>query len=120
MARLQILELPTVYREDNSETPFVLVIDQATETTVATVRTGGDPSAVFSNYLDGLVARAIGARAVLVFEETIELPANQIAMEDGLTYPVTLKVTGDFRDFHDQASAEVRKAAERLRVDRVP
>ncbi|MGW1015591.1 hypothetical protein [Streptomyces niveus] len=68
MARLQILELPEGAGDDRP--PFVLVIDQ--------VPTDEDKFDAIRRDLgtpEDLVER-IGARAVLVFEDTIEIPAN--------------------------------------------
>lgn len=56
MARIQVLELPAVYRRDGSgETPFVLVIDHVTEAQIA----------YLAPKLDGL-AEKCGARASLL------------------------------------------------------
>ena len=63
MARLQILELPEGSNDDRP--PFVLVVDQV----------DGDAAEAIANA--GLTtAELIGARAVLVFEDTIDIPAN--------------------------------------------
>ncbi|MEV4908728.1 hypothetical protein AB0N46_29295 [Streptomyces albidoflavus] len=66
MARLQILELPTEHHGEEMITPFVLVIDEVT-----TDSDGVPPS----EFPDQLLER-IGARAILVFEDTVEIPAN--------------------------------------------
>lgn len=73
MARLQILELPTEHHGDDMVTPFVLVIDQYEP----------PPYPVDVNDPDPFVylAEKIGARAVLAFEETIEIPANADAQD---------------------------------------
>jgi hypothetical protein len=63
MARLQILELPSGVGDERP--PFLLVIDQASEQFVTEVA---------ANSKD--IAEAVGARAVCVFEETVEIPAN--------------------------------------------
>lgn len=68
MARLQILELPEGTGDDRP--PFVLVIDQ-----VPTDEVGFDALRRDLGTPDDLLER-IGARAVLVFEETIDIPAN--------------------------------------------
>jgi hypothetical protein len=86
MARLQVLELPTIYRDEGpDETPFVLVIDQASEATAATLGTDEE----ISNYAAAIgklrsvsLAEQIGARAVLVFEETIDIPATGQSSND--------------------------------------
>lgn len=78
MARLQILELPDVERSDGTyETPFVLVIDQANGTILSSLREqasrGVDDPLAYNP-----VADQIGATAVLVFDETIDIPANDL------------------------------------------
>lgn len=69
MARLQILELPEGAGDDRP--PFVLVIDGYTPQRYVL---GPDQPEPISEF-DG-VAEQIGARAVLVFEDTIDIPAN--------------------------------------------
>ncbi|MYW99940.1 MULTISPECIES: hypothetical protein [unclassified Streptomyces] len=71
MPRLQILELPDGAREDSP--PFVLVIDQAPSTGPLYRRFADDMD------LNDSIAARTGARAVLVFEDTVDLPANQEA-----------------------------------------
>lgn len=106
MARLQILELPE--GADDSRPPFVLVIDQAPR-----------DGALFRRFRDDIalndsVADRVGARAVLVFEDTIEIPANEVSIgPDG--YPVRLRVEADldgFREQVDEALADVQRRAE--------
>lgn len=104
MARLQILELPTVERPDGTEEkPFVLVIDQL----------GGDAvDAVSAASLS--TAELIGARAVFAFEDTVEIPANEVPVDpDG--YPLTIRIEGDFEQFREQVQDEIRKAQAELR-----
>jgi hypothetical protein len=70
MSRLQILELPTEHHGDDMITPWVLVIDEA--------ETGPDEGLLMKpSDWEGVRAQ-LGARAVLVFEETVEIPANQL------------------------------------------
>lgn len=64
MARIQVLELPAIYRGEDSETPFVLVIDQVDA--LETFRIPEDAT------------QRTGARAILVFAETVDIPANHI------------------------------------------
>lgn len=72
MARLQILELPTEHHGDDMTTPFVLVIDQ--------LPADDDGAAAIRRDLgSGDTPTLIGARAVLAFEETIDIPANDYA-----------------------------------------
>ncbi|MFF9279527.1 hypothetical protein [Streptomyces griseosporeus] len=103
MARIQILELPTVYRANgDDETPFAVVIDQADEETFQRFAYGEH---------DALKA-ALGARAVLVFADTIEIPANEVTVADGQT--VQLRVEPDFTTFREKLENEVRAAQARL------
>lgn len=105
MARLQILELPEGTSDDRP--PFVLIVDQ-----VPTDEAGFE--ALRRDLADGNLADKIGARAVLVFEETIDIPANEVPVgPDG--YPLRVHIEGDFDQFRDQVQDEVRKASEQLR-----
>ncbi|MGW4728865.1 hypothetical protein ACWEQC_06740 [Streptomyces shenzhenensis] len=104
MARIQILELPTIYRENgDDETPFALVIDQADEATYQSLAFGTTVEA------DGTLRESLkdelGARAILTFEETIEIPANGVTVTDGQV--VRLHVEGDFTKLRDQAEQEI-------------
>lgn len=104
MARLQILELPEGAGDDRP--PFVLVIDE--------VETDPDglPVIGFRDRRD--TADLIGARSVLVFEDTIEIPANELTLShvqkaaDGNV--VRLRVEPDLEGFTDTVMAEVAKA----------
>lgn len=108
MARIQILELPTVYQENGTdETPFVLIIDEYEPAQyILGVDQGPSPSP-----WDG-VAERIGARAILAFEETIDIPANQVLLEDGHT--VQLGVETDLQPFRELADAAIAEAASQL------
>lgn len=66
MARIQILELPTEHHGDDMVTPFAIVIDQLP----------ADADGHVADDYSGL-AEKLGARAVLAFEDTVEIPANQ-------------------------------------------
>ncbi|MFE3122346.1 hypothetical protein ACFXHD_02880 [Streptomyces hydrogenans] len=77
MPRLQILELPE--GPDDDRPPFALVIDQVDMTlanALANVTTDGAPFAD--------MATRLGARTVLVFGETIEIPANELPVDKPL------------------------------------
>jgi len=63
VARLQILQLPEGAGDDRP--PFVLVIDQASEDTADSLGVVGIST-----------AELVGARTVMVFRETVEIPAN--------------------------------------------
>ena len=84
MARLQILELPEGSGDERP--PFILVIDQ------------------WVNPFHGQAhqwAEQVGAQGVLVFEETIDIPANDVPLDpDG--YPVKLRIEPDFDTFRQQ------------------
>lgn len=71
MARLQILELPTEHHGNDMVTPFVLVIDrvQNSETMLDFLR---DPPHLRDE---------LGARTVLVFDEEVEIPANETSAD---------------------------------------
>lgn len=104
MARIQILELPTIYRDEGpDETPYILVIDQAPA--------DGDAYDAFRRDLqahDSIVERT-GARAVLCFADTIDIPANETPVDpDG--YPLKIRVEGDFEQFREQVQDEISKA----------
>ncbi|WP_280331514.1 hypothetical protein [Nocardia wallacei] len=60
--RLRILELPTNYLGQASDTPFCLVFDNASHENMSMIE----------EMTDGLKDK-VGARAVLVFEDSIEL-----------------------------------------------
>lgn len=72
MARLQILELPEGASDDRP--PFVLVVDQYEPQRYILGFDQPEPVDQFAG-----IAEQIGARAVLVFEETIDIPANDLA-----------------------------------------
>ena len=70
MARLQILELPEGAGDDRP--PFVLVVDQVPTEDVAFDSLRRDLLG------DGELAPLLGARAVLCFEGTVDIPANDV------------------------------------------
>jgi hypothetical protein len=74
MARLQILELPEGTGDDRP--PFALVIDQYEPPPY--------PDEPEPSPFDG-IAEKIGARAVLIFDDTIDIPANASAEMPDLT-----------------------------------
>jgi hypothetical protein len=109
MARLQILELPTINRDEGpDETPFILVIDQVDEGTAADIARWPDD-----------IAKRTGARHVLCFSETVDIPANETPVDpDG--YPLKFRVEGDFEQFRQQVQDEIAKAQAEMReaIDR--
>lgn len=105
MARIQILELPTTYDGDTSQTPFAVIIDQL------------DEAGVFGETAMLEAAAKLGARAVLGFTETIDIPANDYSGQsinavDGGT--VSVKVVPDFSDFGPGVEAAIADANLRL------
>jgi hypothetical protein len=105
---LQILELPQGDGDDRP--PFILVIDQVPTSEEAYNSLRRDLLS------DGELAPRIGARAVLVFEETIEIPANEVPVDpDG--YPLKIRVEGDFTQFREQVQDEIRKAQQLARME---
>ncbi|MER5613288.1 hypothetical protein [Streptomyces sp. NPDC002215] len=112
MARLQILELPTVYREDGEEeTPFVLVIDQ---TTPQRIVLGVDTP--WRDYWQD-IADKIGARTAIVTPETIDIPGNEVTLTEAAGGNVVrLRVEPDLAGFREQVLAEVAKAQADMRA----
>ncbi|HEY9370381.1 hypothetical protein [Streptomyces sp.] len=99
MARIQILELPEGAGDERP--PFALVIDQANSDSLGSLRP----------WLEGWenVKDQIGARAVLVFEDTIGIPANEVPVDpDG--YPLKIRIEGDFEKFREQVEEEIQYA----------
>ncbi|MEU3990099.1 hypothetical protein AB0F24_17280 [Streptomyces platensis] len=117
MARIQILELPEGSGDDRP--PFVLVIDEAR---VEDFYPNADGKTAWQNFQERVstedplqrIADQIGARAVLVFEETVDIPANELTLThvqeaaDGNI--VRLRVEPDLDGFTDKVMAEVAKA----------
>ncbi|MEU5976374.1 hypothetical protein [Streptomyces sp. NPDC047315] len=105
MPRLQILELPEGI--DDERPPFVLVIDQAPrdEPLFRSFREDMD--------LNDIVADRVGARAVLVFEDTIDIPANEVPIgPDG--HPVCIRLEPDLTGWDDAITTAVTRARERV------
>lgn len=75
MARLQILELPEGAADERS--PFVLVVDQCFPQRVI-IGQGNAP--VRDHWQE--VADRIGARAVIVTPEMVEIPANELPLAE--------------------------------------
>lgn len=105
MARIQILELPEGANDDRP--PFVLVID-------------GWKTNEYVPHLN--LAQQAGARGVIVFEETIDIPANEVPLdENGQPLFLKVHVEGDFEKFREQVQDEICKAqvelAQTLRRD---
>ncbi|MFF2189252.1 hypothetical protein [Streptomyces sp. NPDC058155] len=104
MARLQILELPEGSADNRP--PFILVIDQAPR-----------DSALFRAFHedielnDGVAAR-VGARGVLVFEDTVEIPANEIAEV------FRTEVRESVGDLYDSARRSLESGIERVAAQR--
>ncbi|MFG3127348.1 hypothetical protein ACGFZU_06560 [Streptomyces tendae] len=100
MARLQILELPT--GADDDRPPFVLVIDQVESDVL--LRDLGDHR--------DLIERS-GARAVLVFEDTIDIPANDTSggIRDGVHWASPDELRAQIQEAIAKAHTETIKTA---------
>ncbi|MFI8191363.1 hypothetical protein ACIF8T_21510 [Streptomyces sp. NPDC085946] len=103
MARLQILELPEGAGDDRP--PFILVVDQYEPPPYPTDVNEPGPF--------GGIAEKIGARAVLVFEETIDIPANDTTAylgSSGMKTEIDLKL-GD-QDVREAIAADMQRMRE--------
>jgi hypothetical protein len=102
MARLQILELPEGTGDDRP--PYVLVVDQAP---------ADEPrsEALRRDLADNDIAARIGARGVLVFEDTIDIPTSEVPLDEN-GHPLFLKVhiEGEFEKFREQVELEILAA----------
>lgn len=104
MARLQILELPE--GADDDRPPFVLVIDEYKPQRYIMGPDQPEPVDEFER-----VAKKIGARAILVFQETIDIPANEITLSDATDGNVVrIRVEPDLTEFREQVWTEAAKA----------
>lgn len=103
MARLQILELPEGSGDDRP--PFVLVVDECAPQRIAL---GAD--APYRDYWQD-VAQQIGARGVIVTPATVDIPANDVPVDEN-GHPLFLKVhiEGEFEKFREQVQDEIRRA----------
>lgn len=98
MARIQILELPTEHHGDDMVTPYLLIIDQV----------GDDMADEIARWPDD-IAKRTGARHVLCFAETVEIPANETSVApDGDL--LKIRIEGDSEQFRAQVQDEVRRA----------
>lgn len=103
MARIQILELPEGGGDDRP--PFVLVVD---ETAPQRVILGADTT-WRDHWQD--IADKIGARGVIVTPDTVDIPANDVPLDEA-GRPLFLKVhvEGEFDQFREQVQDEIREA----------
>ncbi|MET7975735.1 hypothetical protein ABZW44_22370 [Streptomyces mirabilis] len=111
MARLQILELPTEHHGDDMTTPWILVIDQVDEGTADDIARWPDD-----------IAKRTGARHVLCFSDTVDIPANDttayLSNEGGdgtIVGAVRVRVEPDFEQFRGQVQDEIRRAQQELK-----
>jgi hypothetical protein len=101
MARIQILELPEGASDERP--PLVLVIDQTS---------AAESEGIAARFATPAAER-LGARAILAFPGTIDIPANQIPVgSDGL--PLRVRVEGDFDAFRQQVQDEATVASSTL------
>lgn len=105
MARLQILQLPEGAGDDRP--PFVLVVDQYQPLRyIQGIGLEPQPVDEFAGF-----AEQIGARGVLVFQETVEIPANELPSCDA---EVSDSSVGSDASFKEAASAKLRHLGELL------
>lgn len=98
MARIQILELPEGVDDDRP--PFLLVIDQVDDEAAEDITCWSDD-----------IATRIGARHVLCFPGTVDIPANEVPLdENGQPVFLKLHVEGEFEKFREQIQQEIAKA----------
>ncbi|KOT94485.1 hypothetical protein ADK70_12460 [Streptomyces rimosus subsp. pseudoverticillatus] len=90
MARIQILELPTISLGDDAyETPFAVIVDQCSSVP--------DVNGVLNVSWERF-AKNVGARALMVTPDTVEIPANEVPVNPG------------FEQFREQVQQEIAKA----------
>lgn len=104
MARLQILELPMVHNGDQTETPFILVIDGWTVDTL-------EEHAAINAYWDDF-GKKIGARGILCVDRAIDIPANDTSAYLGneTDAPSMLKV-----NLEGDTDAQVRRTVDYIK-----
>lgn len=107
MARLQILELPEGGGDDRP--PFVLVVDQYVPLDVGPTLLREPTPQRYQSF-----AEQTGARAVLVFEETIDIPGNDVPVDE-TGHPIKFRIEPDFETFREQVQEEIRKTQRELR-----
>ncbi|MFI1723925.1 hypothetical protein [Streptomyces sp. NPDC020489] len=106
MPRIQILQLPEGTKDERA--PFILVIDQAPR---------DEP--LFTSFcenleLSGSLAERTGARAVLCFEDTIEIPANDTSAYAAPT--MVIRVEGDADSSSADLADQIRRGIEDARA----
>ncbi|MFF8412822.1 hypothetical protein [Streptomyces omiyaensis] len=102
MPRLQILELPEGAADDRP--PFALIIDQVDPAVADALASVNH----LHPYAD--MATRLGARTVLLFTETIEIPANDVPVDEhGI--PLTIQIEADTTRFDEQIADAARAAA---------
>ncbi len=107
MARIQILPLPAGTSDERP--PFALVIDEYLPRRYAI---GPDQPAPVDEFAG--VAEKIGARAVLVFEETVQIPANDTSAT--VTPTMVIRVEGDADSGSADLADQIRRGIERAQA----
>lgn len=115
MPRIQILPLPEGAADERP--PFALVIDQADETITQSLAYGvAYDSDNGQRPLRDALKADLGAQAILCFEDTVEIPANDVSAYatptvnihvDSLTDVDTAAVADQIRRGIEQANARV-------------
>lgn len=102
MARIQILELPTEHHGDDMVTPFLLILDQV------------EDAEALNDNMQG-AKELSGARGILAFTETIEIPGNYVTLNDGVDGGIVhLRVEPDLSAFGPAVEAAIEDAQMRL------
>ncbi|MGI5408717.1 hypothetical protein ACQEV9_18225 [Streptomyces chartreusis] len=112
MPRIQILELPEVHLGEATETPFAVVIDQADDdlyADLAPTDTDGHEQSRSAH-----LAEQLGARAVLCFHGTIEVPANDTSAY--ATPTMVVRVEGDADSSSADLADQIRRGIEQARA----
>lgn len=107
MARIQILPLPEGASDERP--PFVLVIDEYLPRRYAIGPDQPGPVDEFAG-----IAEKIGARAVLAFEETVQIPANDTSAY--VTPTMVIRVEGDADSGSADLADQIRHGIERAQA----
>jgi hypothetical protein len=113
MARIQILELP--YDTKTDEQPFAVVIDQVDEATFQSLAFGtAYDSDNGQRPLREALKADLGARAILCFEDTIEIPANDVV--SAAEPSMVIRVEGDADSSSADLADQIRRGIERAQA----
>ncbi|MFC7906461.1 hypothetical protein [Streptomyces nigra] len=113
MPRIQILPLPEGASDERP--PFALVIDQADEVILESLAYGvAYDSDHGQRPLRDALKDELGARAILCFAETIEIPANDTSAY--VTPTMVVRVEGDADSSSADLADQIRRGIEQARA----